>query len=125
MLKEFALWLFALLFIAAGINHFVHPAFYLSIMPAYLPAHAMLVVISGVFEILGGIGLMIKRTRKLAGIAVILLMIAIFPANLYMAMEPEQFPQFSMLSLYLRLPLQFALIAWVWWVSSDPQDSSN
>ena len=82
MLKKFALWLFALLFVVAGSNHFIHPEFYISIMPPYLPAHELLVTISGVFEILGGIGLMIKRTRKLAGIGVILLMIAVFPANL-------------------------------------------
>lgn len=125
MLKSFALWLFALLLIAAGINHFVHPDFYLSIMPPYLPAHAMLVAISGFFEILGGIGLMIKRTRQMAGIGVILLMIAVFPANLYMAMEPEQFPQFSITGLYLRLPLQFVLIACVWWLSKNPQESSD
>ena len=113
---KIATCLFALLFVAAGANHFINMDFYVSIMPPYLPAHVELVMLSGVFEVLGGVGLMLPQSRRIAAIGVILLMIAVFPANVYMAMTPEQFPQFSVLALYLRLPLQFVLMAWAWWI---------
>jgi len=115
--------LFAVLFVAAGLNHFINMDFYVSIMPPYLPAQVELVMISGVFEVLGGVGLMLKQTRHLAAIGVVLLMLAVFPANLYMAMEPERFEQFSVLALYLRLPLQCLLIAWAWWIFQHSEKS--
>ena len=103
-----------LAFIAAGTNHFVNPDLYISIMPDYLPAHAALVVMSGLFEILGGVGVLIPRTRKLAGIGLMLLIIAVFPANLNMALYPERFPDIPLWALYLRLPLQLLILAWAY-----------
>ena len=116
--KSVALVLLGLFFIAAGANHFVHPVFYLRIVPGYLPDHALLVAISGVCEFLGGIGVLIPRTRRLAEIGLIALLIAVFPANVQMAQHPELYADIgSVLSFYIRLPLQLAIIAWVWWVA--------
>jgi uncharacterized membrane protein len=120
--KLVALVLLGLFFIAAGANHFVHPGFYLRIVPGYLPDHALLVTISGVCECLGGIGVLIPRTRRLARIGLIALLIAVFPANVQMAQHPEFYADIgSALAFYIRLPLQLAVIAWVWWATrTDP-----
>lgn len=109
--------LVAVVFIAAGANHFINPRFYLAIMPPSLPYHRELVYLSGVFEILGGIGVLFPATRQWAGIGLILLLLAVFPANIYMAMNTEKFFKLPAWGLYLRLPLQFVIIAWVWWTT--------
>ena len=114
-LKIVLKYLLALFFLLAGVNHFIHPAMYLNIMPPYLPWHSFLVDLSGFFEIiLGGMVLVPKLTR-LAAWSLILLLIAIFPANIHMAMNAISYPDFSPLILWLRLPLQGVLIAWVYW----------
>lgn len=110
-----SLGLLAALFILGGVNHFRNPAFYLSMMPAYLPAHRVLVVVSGVCEVLGGIGLIPEATRRMAGFGLIALLVAMFPANLNMALHPEQFASVPRWALYVRLPIQAVLIAWVAW----------
>lgn len=116
--KSVALALLGLFFIAAGANHFVHPGFYLRMVPGYLPDHALLVAISGVCECLGGIGVLIPMTRRLAGIGLIALLIAVFPANVQMAQHPQLYADIgSALAFYIRLPLQLVVIAWVWWVT--------
>jgi uncharacterized membrane protein len=116
--KSVALVLLGLFFIAAGANHFIHPGFYLRIVPRYLPDHALLVAISGVCECLGGIGVLIPRTRRLAGIGLIALLIAVFPANVQMAQHPELYADIgSAIAFYIRLPLQLAIIACVWLVT--------
>src|SRR5580692_9212259 len=89
--KTVARTLLGLLFIAAGVNHFAHPGFYERIVPPPLPSPALLVVISGVAEIAGGLGVLIPATRKAAGIGLVALLIAVFPANVYMAQHPELF----------------------------------
>ena len=99
----------------AGANHFVHPDGYVAIMPPYLPAHLELVYISGVFEMLGGLGVLFSRTRKLAAWGLIALLIAIFPANVHMALHLEQFPDIPAWVLYARLLFHLVFIAWVWW----------
>ncbi len=115
--KTVATVLLGALFIAAGANHFVHPALYQHIVPPSFPSPALLVVISGVAEIAGGMGVLIARTRKAAGIGLVLLLLAVFPANVYMAQHPELYRDMaSATALYIRLPLQAVLIAWVWWV---------
>jgi uncharacterized membrane protein len=109
-------WLFALLFIAAGANHFRRPAFYERTIPPALPFPSLLVVVSGIAEIaLGGL-LLVPRTRRLAAWGIIALLIAVFPANIQMATQPEQFPQFSRAALLVRLPLQLVLIGWAWFI---------
>ncbi|HEY1429956.1 MAG TPA: DoxX family membrane protein [Candidatus Tumulicola sp.] len=114
--KTVATGLLGALFIVAGANHFVHSAFYQRIVPPSLPDPALLVVISGVAEIAGGIGVLIPPTRKAAGIGLIALLLAVFPANIYMAQHPELYRDLASASaLYIRLPLQAVLIAWVFW----------
>jgi uncharacterized membrane protein len=114
--KTVATVLLGALFIAAGANHFLHPAFYVRIVPPSLPNPALLVVISGVAEIAGGIGVLIRGTRTLAGIGLVTLLLAVFPANIYMAQHPELYRDVaSATTLDIRLPLQAVLIAWVWW----------
>jgi len=86
-------------------------------MPPYLPLHSELSYISGFFEILGAIGLLFAQTRKASGYGLLILLIIIFPANIHMAIHPEYFPDYSKLTIYLRLPLQFLFMAWVYWAT--------
>jgi uncharacterized membrane protein len=114
-LKDISRWLYGLFFIAAGVNHFVNTPFYVSIIPPYLPWPVALVYISGVAEIgLGGL-LLFERWSRLAAWGLIALLLAVFPANIHMALHPELYPWASSLGLWLRLPLQSALIAWAYW----------
>jgi uncharacterized membrane protein len=106
-------------FIVAGLLHFVAPAAYERIMPTYLPLHRELVYLSGACEVLGGLGLLPKRTRAAAGIGLILLLLAVLPANVQMLLDARAVgkPLRWISLLWLRLPLQLVLIAWVWKVS--------
>ena len=101
-------------FVYFGIDHFINPDFYLSIMPPAFPLHAEAVYISGFFEILGGICVLIPSLRKLAGWGLITLLVSVYPANIYMAINPEAFPEISIGLLYFRLPLQFLFIYWAY-----------
>ena len=82
-----------------------------------MPLHNELSYIAGICEILGAVGLVFARTRKLAGYFLVALLIAIYPANVHMAMNPEHFPHCVPMLIYLRLPLHFLFIAWVYWAS--------
>lgn len=117
MLERISIYTLALLFIAAGVMHFVLPDVFTRIVPPYLPAPLLLVYVSGVFEILGGIGLLVPALRLYAGWGLILLLLAVFPANIHMALHPEAFPRIPAWTLWARLPLQFAMIAWVYWAA--------
>lgn len=108
-------WLFALLFVLAGLNHFRNPDFYVTIMPPYLPRHRDLVYLSGVAEIVLGVLLVIPRTTVLAAWGLIALLIAVFPANVHMALRAEEYPRFAPALIYARLPLQALLLAWAYW----------
>ncbi len=120
MTKRIGLILLAVFFMAAGINHFVNSDIYVAIMPTYLPAHLELVYLSGLFEILGGMGVVLSPTRQWAGYGLIVFLIAVFPANLNMAMNPDKFVDIaSAWSLYARLPLQLLLIWWTFWATSN------
>ena len=115
LFKTLTRYLLGALFVIAGINHFVHTAFYLSIMPPYLPWHLELVYLSGVAEAGLGAMVLVRRWAVWAGWGLIALMVAVFPANLHMATHPELYPSLSKLGLWLRLPLQGLLIAWAYW----------
>ena len=110
-----------LTFVFTGTTHFLMPEKYLEMMPPFVPAPLLMVYASGVFEILGGFGLMIPVTKRLAAYGLIALLIAIFPANIYVALNNVQLGGFMNYSLYqwLRLPLQFVLIVWIWWCSRE------
>ena len=105
----------ALFFMIGGIAHFVVADFFMMAMPDYLAYHKELVIISGVFEILGAIGILVPQTRLLAGYCLIALIVAVYPANINMALHPEKYKDISELFLYIRLPFQFLFIWFVWW----------
>jgi uncharacterized membrane protein len=115
IMKEVFRWLLAALFVLAGVSHFLRPQFYDPMVPPYLPWPHLLVVISGIAEIILGILLLIPRTSRLAAFGLIALLIAVWPANFHMALHPQLFPQFHAVALWIRLPLQFVLIAWTYW----------
>jgi len=112
--KQILTLLLAFLFIAAGIFHFLTPKPYLKIMPSYLAYHLELVYLSGLFEILGGVGVLVPRMRRYAGYGLIALLVAVFPANINMAVQSSEFESIPAYILWLRLPLQLVFIAWVW-----------
>ena len=94
--------------------HFVRPDFYLRIMPPYLPFHLELVYLSGVFEAALGLLLLVPRFSRLAAWGIIALLIAVFPANIYLYQHQELLPASPLVHL-LRLPLQAAFIFWAYW----------
>lgn len=103
--------------VIAGANRFRDPAFYVSIMPTYLPWHLALVYISGAAEVVLGALLFSPKLQKIAAWGVFALFIAVFPANVQMALHPELYPQFSETSLWLRLPVQGVLLGWAFWLT--------
>ena len=105
-------------FLFGGIGHFTNAEFFVSIMPPYLPYHLELVYISGVLEIAGAIALLIPKTRLHAGIFLILLTLAVTPANVHMAMNPELFPDATETALYGRLVIQ-VIFLWIIWFSTS------
>jgi uncharacterized membrane protein len=107
--------LLAAFFIAAGVNHFIQPRPYEKIVPPRLQDEAgRVVAISGVAELLGGIGVLLPGTRRLSGVCLIALLAAVFPSNLYMAQEPKRFRSIPRWALYARLPLQPLMMLWAW-----------
>jgi uncharacterized membrane protein len=108
-------------FVLAGLNHFINPRPYEKIMPRYLPAHRELVYASGIAEAAGGLGLMIPRYRRSGAYFLIATLVAVFPANLEMALHPERFSKVpgGRPAFIARLPLQAAFIAWVWAAAKD------
>ena len=106
-------------FIFIGTTHFLMPEKYLEMMPPPVPSPLAMIYVSGFFEILGGIGLIVPWTKRLAAIGLTALLLAVFPANIYVALNKVELGGFMSHSVYqwLRLPLQFALIGWVLFVS--------
>lgn len=114
-------WVVAIGFCLAGANHFRDPDFYRKIVPPGFGAPAVVVAISGVCEIVGGVGLLIPALRRPAGWGLIALLIAVFPANIYMAVAPDRIPDmhFPHWMLWVRLPLQIVFVAAVWFAAFD------
>lgn len=112
-LRNLSRYLLAAFFIVAGANHFRDAATYLSMMPPWLPAHEALNFISGAAEIAGGIGLLVSRTRNAAAIGLILLLVAIFPANIHIALNGWPGMDIPGWVLWARLPFQLLFIGWV------------
>ena len=104
-------------FAVVGIAHFIWPEPFVSIVPPYLPAHLTLVYVSGVFELLGGLGILFGPYRKLAAWGLIALLVAVYPANIHMLVNDvyiDGLPK-SRLGLWLRMPLQFVFMASIYW----------
>lgn len=110
-------YIIGVLFTLAGLLHFIKPRMYIRIMPDYIPYHKIMVYISGVAEILGGIGLLLPAFQSYAAWGLILLLVIIFPANIDMAWKSFKRHGFATYTwiLLARLPLQFLLIYWVFW----------
>jgi uncharacterized membrane protein len=107
----------AAFYLAAGALHFLRPRAYEAIMPDALPAKRELVYASGVAELAGGAGVLHPRTRRAAGWWLIATLVAIFPANVHMAIHAERYRKIPAALLWLRLPLQALLIHWAWRVA--------
>lgn len=106
--------LLGVVLVLQGINHFIHDDILVRMMPGYLPWSMPLVHLSGVAEIILGVLVFIPRMRLLAGWGIIALLLAVFPANIEMAMHPEQWAEVPELALWLRLPFQPVFMAWAW-----------
>lgn len=105
---------FGPMFVFAGVMHFVIPDTYEAIIPDYLPGHRALVYVSGVAEIAGGLGAILPSTRKKARLLNIATLLAVFPANVHMAVHPDRYKKVpgGKPALYGRLPIQALFLAW-------------
>nr|WP_049918730.1 DoxX family membrane protein [Haloferax larsenii] len=110
------------LYVVAGVMHFVVPSAYAGVIPPLFPQPLTLVYLSGIAEIVLGVGVMVQRTQRLAAWGLIALLVAVFPANVYMATSDVVLADVSpalktpsTIALWLRLPMQGVLIAWAWW----------
>jgi uncharacterized membrane protein len=112
------LFVFAWFFIG-GIMHFAKPDLFLQIVPPYIPYALAAVYVSGAFELLGAIGLWIKKFRSVAGYGLMLLTVAVTPANVYMLQHANLFPNVPLWALIVRLPFQLFLIWLIWLVSNQ------
>jgi uncharacterized membrane protein len=111
--------LLGLFFIQAGVAHFMVPKPYRAIVPPGMGDPEMLVKLSGAAELAGGVGVLLKPTRRLAGLGLVALLAAVFPANLHMARNPEQFARIPRWALWARLPLQPLAMVWAWRATRD------
>jgi uncharacterized membrane protein len=117
ILRRIALTACALFFMGAGVFHFRRPGSYVKIVPPFIPWPLAMVYISGAAEIAGGVGLLLPSLRRGAAWGLVVLLVAVFPANVYMALDRVQITANPLPDwlLWARLPLQFVLI---WWVQS-------
>ena len=120
--KRILLYVMAAFYILGGVMHFVRPQFYRPMMPPYLPWHDLLIFLSGVAELALGVAVLVPGLRPLAAWGIILLLIAIFPANLHIALYNVPVfnnPEGAGIWNWVRLPLQGVLILWAWWYTGD------
>ena len=120
--KPILLWVMAVAYIGAGFNHLVNPAFYVAIIPPGLPNPEWLNLLSGLAEIVLGVFLLEPRTRVFAAWGIIALLIAVFPANLYVVTDTDGG---GVGAGWVRLPLQAVLIAWAWWYTRPESGSPS
>lgn len=99
-------------YVLAGLNHFRDPKFYLWLMPPYIPAHKQMVLWSGVAEVIIGVLVIVPQTRVVGAIGVFALLVAVFPVHIYMLQDREKFKKVPRWGLWLRVPIQFLLMAW-------------
>jgi uncharacterized membrane protein len=111
--------------VAIGMVHFVVPGPFVNIVPRALPAPLALVFVSGFFEVLGGVGLLMPRARRAASVGLVLLYVAVFPANVNMALHPELGQGIPAWALWGRLPLQVLFILWALWAGRPDRASSR
>lgn len=104
--------LLAVVFTATGSLHFLRPEMYEEIVPDYLPAHRELVLASGAAEIAGALMVVFSRTRRIGGLWLAATLLAVLPANVHMALNPDRYASIAPALLWARLPLQALLIWW-------------
>jgi uncharacterized membrane protein len=124
-----------LTYVLAGVLHFLAPEGYEQVVPPGFPRPRTLVYLSGVAEVVFGAGVLFERTRRVSAWGLVATLVAVFPANVYMAVAddlelegvPEPLRDASDAALWARLPLQAVLVAWAWWYtgSSDSPESSD
>lgn len=114
-------WILALAMIGIGMQHFTNPSPFAKIVPSYLPHPLALVFISGFFEILGGVGILIPFVSRAAAWGLIALYVAVFPANLNMAIHNIRLEgtSYPLIFNWVRLPFQVLFIAWAWWFTKE------
>lgn len=112
-------------FFIGGIAHFAATDLEMRIVPPWLPEPRLMVLVSGVFELLGAMGLLLPRTRQAAGYGLMLLTVAVTPANIYMWQQASQFPAIPYWALTLRLPFQVVLLACIGWSTRDVRQRSH
>ncbi len=116
--RRFALLALGVFFVGAGVNHFLSPDFYVAMMPPYLPWHDGLIYLAGGAEIGLGLAVLIPQVRRVAAWGIILLLVAIFPANIHIALYNVPLAgaqEGAGILNWVRLPFQLVLIAWAWW----------
>jgi len=118
-MKKVLLYVMSVFYILAGINHFISTQQYVSIMPSWLPWHYTLVYISGILEMLYGFLLLSPVTRRIAALLIIALLIAVFPANVQMAVNYYRGNNPFLWVAIVRLPLQFLLIYWAYFYTKE------
>ncbi|EPG74133.1 DoxX-like family protein [Leptospira fainei serovar Hurstbridge str. BUT 6] len=123
-MKTTLLYIMAFFYIMAGSFHFINPAFYLKMMPPYIPFHSEVIVISGIVEILLGLLLIPKLTRKSAAWGIILLLIAVYPANIQMFLDAWKSDNPKLGVTVVRLPFQFLFIWGAWIYTRKEKDQS-
>lgn len=106
--------LFGIWFVFAGVMHLVRPRWYLAIMPPWLPRHRELVYASGGAEIIGGLAVLHPETRRFGSALSIATLIAVFPANVHMALNADDFEDVPTSLCWARLPFQAVFVAWAW-----------
>jgi uncharacterized membrane protein len=116
-------YLMAILMVSAGTMHFVKPDTYMKIMPPYLPFHLELVYLSGFLEVALGFLLLVPRLTRWAAWGLFALLIAVFPANIYLYQHQELLPASPLLH-FLRLPLQGVLLLWAYWLASPQREQT-
>jgi uncharacterized membrane protein len=123
-IRTISKYLLALFMVGAGTIHFINPGFYLNIMPPYLPLHLELVYLSGFFEIALGVLLLFPRFTRFAAWGIIALLIAVFPANIYVYQNQDVLPAPPIIH-FLRLPLQGVFILWAFWHTRRGDESGQ
>lgn len=111
--------LLGVVFVLAGINHFLNPRLYESIMPDYLPNHRLLIWLSGVAEVFGGVLALLPHTHQWGRWSLLSILVAVFPAHIHMIRHSDRYVQVPLWLLWIRLPLQGVFAWWVWWATDE------
>lgn len=114
-MKDISLYIMAGCYIIAGVNHFLNPRFYLQMIPPYLPRHRQMNLLAGIIEVILGLMLLWPMYSKLAAWGIIILLILVFPANVYQLQSAGVNTKIPVWALWLRLPVQGFLVYWAWW----------